>query len=110
AWLLACVAAGSTRKSHVTVVHGGADALHAHERQLHAWEGRDDATAPRVGYKAHGAGFRHGEVAAGDPHIGLQELVAQLCPGEGVEGGRVGREGSSRHAGKELRDLVSRLV
>ena len=48
---------------------------------VHARQGRGQRCVALVGYDDHRAGLRDEEVAAGDPHVGSQIMLAQHAPG-----------------------------
>ena len=64
------------RQEHRQVGHRRDDLLHAHDRDVDAWQRRRHPAVPLVGHEDDRPGVRDGEVRARDAEVRAQELLA----------------------------------
>ena len=109
--LLAGRALGEDGEEHGEVGHRRDDLLHAHHGHVHARQRRRHAAVALVGDEDHRARLGHRKVGAGDPEIGLQELLAQFLARDLREDLRVGGQaGPVQLTREQLGHLPLRLV
>ena len=87
--MLARGVTGQHAEGRHRVVERGDQLVDAAHRDMHAGQRGDHAGVAFVGHEADSAGFGHGEVHAGNAHVGFGELAAQLAAGHAHEAGDV---------------------
>ena len=83
--MLARGVTGQHAEGRHRVVERGDQLVDAAHRDMHAGQRGDHAGVAFVGHEADSAGFGHGEVHAGNAHVGFGELAAQLAAGHAQE-------------------------